>query len=221
MNGDNRNVFSITYDTPLEFLVDFASRLSAGFFEANMAEPFFPGEPWLVHIRVALAEGARECDVEAVAAEGTGGKQFLRFTSTAALRALAQTFCDRTQIVPTVRVLRRKSARVHAILFVTYFSSRQLLNDVSSNVSREGMFIVSEHPLQVGDGLSISLTLPDGAVLDLEAEVVHSVRTGPERGMGVRFTRFFGDSRTHLALFIEQALAEQAALVSEGHPVTN
>jgi len=62
------------------------------------------------------------------------------------------------------------------------------------NVTRGGAFVACEYPLSPKDTLRMTIQLPDGKGVELEAEVVWSNANVPEaevvlRGMGVRFLR--------------------------------
>ncbi|MBW2732668.1 MAG: Hsp70 family protein [Deltaproteobacteria bacterium] len=69
----------------------------------------------------------------------------------------------------------------------------EVLPLTTDNVSRGGLFVVSEHFLEPNSTITVSLHLPDGGALEMEGNVMHSVRVEDAKrlkvapGFGVRF----------------------------------
>lgn len=57
------------------------------------------------------------------------------------------------------------------------------------DISRGGMFLRTDKPLEIGTSVTLSLELPDAQLLELEAEVAHIAGPGATtgEGMGIRF----------------------------------
>jgi uncharacterized protein (TIGR02266 family) len=59
----------------------------------------------------------------------------------------------------------------------------------AKDISRGGMFLRTDTPLAAGQRVALTLSLPDGSTLDLDAEVARAVEPAPGvvAGMGLRF----------------------------------
>ena len=117
---------------------------------------------------------------------------------------------------PTVRADQQHRAypRVPARLQVGWKSSREFLQAYSENISRGGIFIVTDNPPALREIVELSVTLPDGLPpVKARAEVVHSVppaearRRGIRAGAGLQFLDATDEFHARLDACIE-ALAE-------------
>lgn len=82
------------------------------------------------------------------------------------------------------------------------------------DLSHGGLFVKTGKPLTIGTRVQLSLVLPDGATLDLDAEVAHIVAPDVARpdamaGMGLRFAPD-GDQRRRIDELVRQAVAAAA-----------
>jgi uncharacterized protein (TIGR02266 family) len=113
-----------------------------------------------------------------------------------------------------VRADQRASLRVPAQLRVSFESLGQLGDALITNLSRGGLFVATEHLLEIGTRVTLRIQVI-GAEKDLEVvgEVV-SQNMGPlgtpQRGLGFRFAEVEGELRKQLDALYERAL--QAAV---------
>ena len=108
----------------------------------------------------------------------------------------------------------RTYPRVHARLRVGWTSARDFVSAWSQNISRAGIFIVTESPPALRDLVELSVELPDGKPpVKTHAEVVHRVTaeqartTGAVAGAGLQFLDAQDDFRERLDACLE-ALAD-------------
>jgi hypothetical protein len=79
----------------------------------------------------------------------------------------------------------------------------------TSDLSRSGLFVVTQSRFPIGTSVLFTLDLPDGgAGIRGEAEVVRHAVEGRDRaeGIGLRFVRFAVDGERRLATFLERRL---------------
>lgn len=86
----------------------------------------------------------------------------------------------------------RREERLSAEIKVDYRTEGSFVTDYSANVSRQGVFIRTSHPLPVGQRVRLRLQLPEGDVpfaLDGLVKWVSDGRepSGHPAGMGVEF----------------------------------
>jgi uncharacterized protein (TIGR02266 family) len=105
---------------------------------------------------------------------------------------------------------RRAYARVTARFEVGWKSSREFLQSYSENISRGGIFIVTDTPPPLREIVELQIALPDGhPPVKATAEVVHSVspaearRRGIRPGAGLQFLDTTDEFRTRLDACIE------------------
>lgn len=105
----------------------------------------------------------------------------------------------------------RRAERLSAEIKVDYRSEGSFVTDYSANVSREGVFIQTSHPLPVGERVRLRLQLPEGDAPFALDGVVKWVRTGrgghEPPGMGVQFIdlpQFVSDQLDRLVSQVEQ-----------------
>jgi uncharacterized protein (TIGR02266 family) len=93
------------------------------------------------------------------------------------------------------------------------------------DVSRGGIFLRSENPVEVGTPITVTLVLPDGNEISLEGEVAYALpkeRAGPKGpGIGVRFRELDGEVKTRFEdLLIEAAEAAEESTTAKRRPKT-
>lgn len=86
----------------------------------------------------------------------------------------------------------RKDERLSAEIKVDYRTEGSFVTDYSANVSRQGVFIRTSHPLPVGQRVRLRLQLPEGDApfaLDGVVKWISDGRSpaGHPAGMGVEF----------------------------------
>lgn len=84
------------------------------------------------------------------------------------------------------RVPARPIERFESDLDVHIDTLRELAAQYASDLSRGGLFVATDNPPALRARLRLHLTLPDGEVLTLSAEVVHRVLSGPRVGVGLQ-----------------------------------
>jgi uncharacterized protein (TIGR02266 family) len=90
-------------------------------------------------------------------------------------------------------------------------SWKEYIELYTSNFSRGGLFVASERAAPMGSLVTLELSLPDGEVVALRAQVVHVVdgENGPRRGMGVMFHELGETTRRTLETALQTARAQQ------------
>lgn len=112
------------------------------------------------------------------------------------------------------RADQRGSLRVPAQLKASFDSLGQLGDALITNLSRGGLFLATEHLLEIGTRVTLRVHVA-GAEQDLEvlAEVVSQnlgPRGTPQRGLGFRFSEAEGALRKQLDALYERALQASA-----------
>lgn len=102
------------------------------------------------------------------------------------------------------RVVPRPIERFESDLDVKIDSLAELAKQFASDISRGGLFVATQTPPALRARLRLHLTLPNGEVLTLPAEVVHRVLTGPRVGVGLQLV----DLQPGTFASIEALLAE-------------
>ena len=98
----------------------------------------------------------------------------------------------------------RKSPRVAKVLSLMFKSRVQLIKAFSGNASRDGLFIKTSTPLDVGETFSLKLHLPEGTEpLQVECQVAWNRTESADQqkeplGMGVKFTKISDSDRQRL-----------------------
>jgi uncharacterized protein (TIGR02266 family) len=98
---------------------------------------------------------------------------------------------------------QRRSVRVPTRLEVRFRSDSELGASLMTNLSRGGLFLVTEHPAEIGTRLQLLIQLEGGGEeIEVSAEVV-SQGVGPDlradqRGMGLAFLDMPEESRRHI-----------------------
>ena len=93
-------------------------------------------------------------------------------------------------------------------------SWKQFVTLHTRDLSRGGLFVKTAAPLAIGTRVQLSLVMPDGATLDLVAEVTHVVTADLARpdamvGMGLRFEPD-AEQRRHIDALVGHAIAAVA-----------
>lgn len=85
-----------------------------------------------------------------------------------------------------VRVAPRPIERIDSDLDVTIETMTELAAQFATDLSHGGLFVETADPPVLRTRLRLHLTLPNGEILTLRAEVVHRVMSGPRVGVGVQ-----------------------------------
>ncbi len=110
---------------------------------------------------------------------------------------------------------RRVSVRVPMRLAVQFGNLGELQQSLMTNLSRGGVFITTDHLMEMGTRLELRLAIGKrGKELVIPAEVV-SHNVGPrfekgQRGMGLRFLDLEPEVRAEIDELYEKALKDQA-----------
>jgi hypothetical protein len=115
----------------------------------------------------------------------------------------AQTLCTRRDLLYVARALsdRRSSQRIPVALRAQYRSSTTVLDGVVEDLSRSGMFIVTEAVDVPGADARIDVELPGDGRVQVRAEVVRVGERDGRRGIAVRIARD-DEARRPLANFM-------------------
>jgi uncharacterized protein (TIGR02266 family) len=110
---------------------------------------------------------------------------------------------------------QRGSLRVPARLAVSFSSLGQLVASLMTNLSRRGVFVETEHPLDIGTRVELRIQIQDtGETIEVPAEVV-SQNLGPgfesePPGMGMRFRDAGPEVEKRIDELYQRALREAA-----------
>jgi Tfp pilus assembly protein PilZ len=107
------------------------------------------------------------------------------------------------------RADQRASLRVPAQLRVSFASLGQLGEALITNLSRVGLFVATDHLLELGTRVVLRIELVwEEKDLEVVAEVVSQNLgpRGPQRGLGFRFAEVEGELRKRLDALYERAL---------------
>lgn len=85
-----------------------------------------------------------------------------------------------------VRIVTKPIERCESDLDVRIDTLSELASQFKSDLSHGGFFVATDSPPALRARLRLHLTLPNGAVLTLSAEVVHRVMSGPRIGVGLQ-----------------------------------
>ncbi len=90
-------------------------------------------------------------------------------------------------------------------------SWKQYLELYTSNLSRGGLFVASDDAAPMGSEVMLELSLPDGEMVALRAQVVHVVdaQNGQRPGMGVMFYDLDEPTKRALEMALQTARAQQ------------
>lgn len=100
----------------------------------------------------------------------------------------------------------RGSPRFAAELEVHYRNAADFVREYSDNISRGGIFVRSEQPLQTGDLVQLHIVLPgQKEPLLIEGSVSHmrAKSNGLPAGMGIEFIAFNPEHRDKLEHYIK------------------
>jgi hypothetical protein len=83
-------------------------------------------------------------------------------------------------------------------------------NMEARNMSRSGMFIMTDQPREVGEEITISFDGDDGGTIEVKAEVMRKVnaKPGDKAGLGLRIVGF-GQGEDAYDRFVQKQLEEQ------------
>ena len=110
---------------------------------------------------------------------------------------------------------QRTSVRVPTQLAVQFGSVGELQQSLMTNLSRGGVFIVTDHLVEIGTSFELRLAIGErGRQLVIPVEVV-SHNIGPrfeqgQRGMGLRFLDLPPEAKAEIDELYEKALKDQA-----------
>jgi uncharacterized protein (TIGR02266 family) len=103
---------------------------------------------------------------------------------------------------------RRDSVRVPVRMRVTFESDGELADSLMTNLSRRGVFIHTEHPLEIGERIDLRIRVeqPDRDLI-VPAEVVSQCvgpRLSVRRGMGLRLLELDPETEAQFADLYER-----------------
>ena len=104
---------------------------------------------------------------------------------------------------PRMEVPRETRIPLAAQVRLQYASILDFHESQSVNISRSGMFVVSDHPGSVGSLVDFEFCLEDGLVLLKGKGEVVRVTQAPVSGMGIRFVELDEESRKCIARIVE------------------
>ena len=108
------------------------------------------------------------------------------------------------------RADQRASVRVPMKLRVSFASMGELGQALITNLSRGGLFVATDHGLELGTRVVLRLHVEEaGKGIEVQAEVVSrnlGPRGDPRRGLGLRFVEAEGPLRKELDALYERAL---------------
>ena len=110
---------------------------------------------------------------------------------------------------------QRESLRVPARLAVSFASLGQLVASLMTNLSRRGVYVETEHPLEIGTCVDLRIRVQDtDQVIEIPAEVVSrnlgpGLRGGPP-GMGMRFRDAAPEVEKQIDELYERVMREAA-----------
>lgn len=111
---------------------------------------------------------------------------------------------------------RRIHARVDTCLRLEYKLAEGIIEAKSKDVSLSGMFIQTDHPLEIGDRLNLAIQRSDDApVIQAIGEVVRVVNpdSGSEKsGVGVRFVEMDPEDRKDLQAYLVDMVNQEQAV---------
>ncbi len=110
---------------------------------------------------------------------------------------------SRSNLMPRLEIPRDARIPLAAQVRLKYASILDFHESQSVNISRTGMFVVSDTPGPVGSLVDFAFCLEDGLVLLKGKGEVVRVTQQPVVGMGVRFRELDEDSRKCLARIVE------------------
>lgn len=102
----------------------------------------------------------------------------------------------------------RIATRERTLLEIEYEASRSFISEFALNVSRGGMFIATQQPLDEGEEFLLRFSLPDSArPIELRARVMWANRQDKKSnlipGMGVAFIDLSDDKRAQIERYVE------------------
>ena len=143
-------------------------------------------------------------------ADGLSPRELQRWM--ALKRLLSREF---TPEISDSRADQRSSVRVPTRLTVAFRSAREIRPCLMTNLSRGGLFVHTEHLVEIGTRVELSIRIDEtGEVISLPAEVV-SQNAGPQlagdqQGMGLRFLDMEDADRKRVEDLYEHALISAA-----------
>lgn len=115
---------------------------------------------------------------------------------------------------------KRRTPRIDVSLPVAFSYSGKNIHGTSSNISRDGMFILTDTVLPVDAEIALVFQLPgDAAMLQVDSRVTWTklVSNKAPAGVGVAFIRMSYDHRKKIAGFIERRLGRQPVAADSAH----
>ena len=104
---------------------------------------------------------------------------------------------------------QRDASRMELEVPIGLEGDNRFYTGTTDDLSRGGLFVATDDPLQVGTELRLSFVLPDGYRVSARAEVawVRVPRYRPHElpaGMGIRFDRLSGEDERAIAHYLEE-----------------
>ena len=117
------------------------------------------------------------------------------------------------------RVPPRPIERFESDLEVRIETVIDLQAQYASDISRGGLFVTTASPPQLRARLRLHLTLPNGEILTLPAEVVHRVLSGPKVGVGLQLVDLKPDTFAPIEALLAGPLRRPRVLVVEDEAI--
>jgi uncharacterized protein (TIGR02266 family) len=107
---------------------------------------------------------------------------------------------------------RRQNLRLPTRMLVEYESRGALESALIRNISRGGLFIVTDRPAEVGSEVMLLVRVADGKTIELPAEVAstHITDAHGQRGMGCKFGQLSAEQQTIVEEMFATALDADA-----------
>jgi uncharacterized protein (TIGR02266 family) len=205
----------VRYKTREDFVLEYARDISLGGLFIASDDPLSEGEHVELHLILpGMAQPLKLYGkiVRSVRAKTKGSSgmgiafdDIEEFTRASLMEFVRDMIGDRVCVVDR----RGKAVRYDQILEIHYDSVGEFLIDYSENLSKNGVFIKTEHPQPIDSIVPMKFNLPNGDVIEVTGNVVHIVEptvakiTGRPAGMGVAFIHYHGSSQERLWAYIE------------------
>lgn len=113
---------------------------------------------------------------------------------------------------------RRKHQRIVSRIRIKFQTMKELRTEYTQNISREGLFIQTDHPLRLNDIVYVTIEFPsDLAPITLNGEVVYVIsvedagKRQVEPGMGLHFTDLNNEQKYIIESYIARELDKDSS----------
>lgn len=138
--------------------------------------------------------------------------------SQALTELFARAAADRRKPRP-VRVAPRAIERFESDLELSIDSVVDLASQFASDLSRGGVFVPTDNPPALQTKLRLHLTIPNGVIITLRAEVVHRVLSGPRVGVGLQLLEVRPDTFTPIVELLGEPRRRPRVLVVDDEAI--